>query len=126
MRESKTRKSSFLLVCPWELGLAGGVTIVVRNLAKTMMERGFMEPLIAINSWDDSSPTVLRDNFRFRFSIFGQISALGLFKAMAVAPLRLWQTFCLLQEYKVQAVNFHFPGVAPFGVAVLKRVGAFR
>jgi len=54
------------------------------------------------------------------------MSALGVFKAIVVAPLRLWRTFRLLQKYNAQAVNFHFPGIAPFGVAVLKRLGIFR
>jgi glycosyltransferase involved in cell wall biosynthesis len=47
-------------------------------------------------------------------------------KAIVVAPLRLWHTVRLLQKYNAQSVNFHFPGIAPFGVAVLKRLGLFR
>lgn len=54
------------------------------------------------------------------------MSALGVLKAIIAMPLRLWRTFLLLQEYDAQAVNFHFPGIAPFGVAVLKRLGVFR
>jgi glycosyltransferase involved in cell wall biosynthesis len=54
------------------------------------------------------------------------MSALGVLKAIVVAPLLLWRTFRLLQKCDAQAVNFHFPGIAPFGVAVLRRLGVFR
>jgi glycosyltransferase involved in cell wall biosynthesis len=99
---------------------------VVRNLAKAMMEKGSLEPSIAVNSWEDRTPRQSEDVFRFRFAIFGSMSALGVLKAIVVAPLLLWRTFRLLQKYKTQAVNFHYPGTTPFGVAVLKRLGVFR
>jgi glycosyltransferase involved in cell wall biosynthesis len=54
------------------------------------------------------------------------MSALGVLKAIAVAPLRLWHTFRLLERCNAKAVNFHFPGTSPFGVAALKRLGLFR
>jgi glycosyltransferase involved in cell wall biosynthesis len=54
------------------------------------------------------------------------MSAFGVLKAGVAAPLRLWHTFRLLRKYNAQAVNFHFPGIAPFGVAVLRRLGLFR
>ena len=91
-----------------------------------MTEKGSLEPSIAVNSWEDSTPTQSADSFRFRFSIFGSMSALGISKAIVLSPLRLWSTFRLLQKYNAQAVNFHFPGIAPFGVAVLKSLGLFR
>jgi glycosyltransferase involved in cell wall biosynthesis len=111
---------------PWELDIVGGVNGVVRNLAKAMTERGLLEPSIAVDSWEDSTPRQSADTLQFRFSIFGAMSALGLFKAIVVAPLLLWRTFRLLQKYNTQVVNFHFPGIAPFGVAVLRRLGLFR
>ncbi|MGC2518230.1 MAG: glycosyltransferase family 4 protein [Burkholderiales bacterium] len=126
MTRSASQRPSYIFILPWELDVVGGVNGVVRNLAKAMMEKGFLEPSIAVNSWEDSTPRQLADTFRFRFSIFGAMSALGVLKAIIVTPLRLWHTFRLLQEYNAQAVNFHFPGIAPFGVAVLKRLGVFR
>jgi L-malate glycosyltransferase len=115
-----------MFVVPWDLNIVGGVNGVVRNLAKAMTERGNLAPSIAINSWEDSTPRQLDGTHRFRFSVFGAMSALGLSKALALAPARLWHTFRLLRETNAQAVNFHFPGIAPFGVAVLKRLGLFR
>jgi len=126
MTQRAGQRPSYLLVLPWELHIVGGVNGVVRNLTKAMMEEGTLEPLIGVNSWEDSTPGRSADSFRFRFSIFGSMSALGLLKAIVVAPLRLWHTFRLLQKCNAQAVNFHFPGIAPFGVAVLKHLGVFR
>jgi L-malate glycosyltransferase len=126
MKQSASQRRSYLFILPWELDNVGGVTGVVRNLAKAMVEKGILEPSIAVNSWEDSTPRQSEDTLRFRFSIFGAMSALGVLKAIVVAPLRLWRTFRLLRKLNVQAVNFHFPGIAPFGVAVLKRLGVFR
>ena len=126
LTQSASQRSSYLLIMPWEMRFSGGVTVVVRNLAKAMMEKGFLEPLIVINSWEHSSPVQSTGILRFKFSIFGATSALGVLKAIVATPLRLWHTFRVLQDYNVQVVNFHFPGIAPFGIAVLKRLGVFR
>jgi glycosyltransferase involved in cell wall biosynthesis len=112
---------------PWALNLpGGGVNGVVKNLAKVMMKKGFLEPLIAVNLWENTKPRQSAGSLWFRFSVFGAASALGVLKAIVVAPLILWRTFRLLKKYNIQAVNFHFPGIAPFGVAVLRRLGVFR
>ena len=126
MKEKASQKPSYMFVVPWDLNFVGGVNGVVRNLAKAMTERGGLVPSIAINSWEDSTPRQLNGTLRFRFSVFGSMSALGLSKALALAPACLWHTFRLLRETNAQAVNFHFPGIAPVGVAVLKRLGLFR
>src|SRR6185436_5194733 len=111
-------RPSYLFITPWELRYAGGVTIVVKNLAKAMRERGALEPLVAINSWEHTSPALLDDEtLRFRFNLLGGVSALGLLKGIITAPTILWRTSRLLRKYNVQAVNFHFPGIAPLGVA---------
>lgn len=126
MTQNANQRSSYIFILPWELHFVGGVSGVVRNLAKAMREKGFLEPSIAVNSWEDLTPRQSADILHFRFSIFGAMSALGMLKAIVVAPLCLWRTFRLLQKYNAQAVNFHFPGIAPFGVAVLKRLGVFQ
>jgi len=122
----ETGKRSYLFVLPWAPDIVSGVNGVVRNLAKAMDNEGSLEPSIAVDSWVDWTPRQLGDALHFRFSIFGALSPVGLLKAVAVAPLRLWDTFRLLARQNVHAVNFHFPGTAPFGIAVLKRLGLFR
>ncbi len=126
MTRSATKKNSYLFILPWDLHIVSGVSGVVRNLAKAMQEEGRLEPLVAVESWQDRTPRPTGDTFRFRFSIFGAMSALGLLKAVVAMPQRLWRTHRLLRECRAEVVNFHFPGTAPFGAAVLKRLGAFR
>ena len=126
MTQSASRRRSYLFVLPWDPHIVSGVNGVVRNLAKAMAEKGSQEPLIAIDSWEHWTAKQLGDAFQFRFSIWGAMSALGVQKAIVVGPLRLWDTLRLLKKYDAQAVNFHFPGMAPFGVAVLRRMRLFR
>jgi len=126
MTSDARQRGTYIFVLPWELDVIGGVNGVVRSLAKAMAENGSLTPSIAINSWEDSAPSESAEVIRFRFSVFGEISALGLLKAIVLAPLRLSRTVRLLRERNARAVNFHFPGAAPFGVAVLKRLGVFR
>lgn len=125
MQNASTRRS-YLFVLPWEPDIVSGVNGVVRNLAKAMVEEGSLEPSIAVDSWEDWTPRQVADTLHFRFSIFGELSAIGVLKAVVVAPLRLWHTLRLLGKCNTQAVNFHFPGTSPFGVAMLKRLGLFR
>ena len=120
------RIGSYVFVLPWEPNVIGGVSGVVRNLAKAMLEGGSLTPTIAINSWDDPRARQSADSVKFRFSLFGAMTAVGVLKAIVTSPLCLWRTYHLLRECDARAVNFHFPGIAPFGVAVLKRLGAFR
>jgi glycosyltransferase involved in cell wall biosynthesis len=126
MTQSPSQRRSYVFIVPWELDIVSGVNGVVRNLAKAMTEEGVLKPSIAINSWEDSTPIQSADTVRFRFSIFGAMSVLGVLKALIVAPVLLWRTFRLLREQNAWAVNFHFPGISPFGVAMLKRLGLFR
>jgi glycosyltransferase involved in cell wall biosynthesis len=126
MTENAGTSRSYLFVLPWEPDIVSGVNGVVRNLAKAMVEEGSLEPSIAVDSWEDWTPKQFADILHFRFSIFGAMSAIGVLKALVVAPLRLWHTFRLLEKCNTRAVNFHFPGTSPFGVAVLKRLGLFR
>lgn len=126
MTQTRGTKRSYLFVLPWDPHIVSGVNGVVRNLAKAMTEKGALQPAIAIDSWEHWAPKKISDTLRFRFSIWGALSALGALKTLAIGPLQLWYTMRLLNDYDAQAVNFHFPGLAPFGVAVLKRLGLFR
>lgn len=126
MTQNTGTRRSYLFVLPWEPDIVSGVNGVVRNLAKAMAEEGSLEPSIAVDSWKDWTPRQFADTLHFRFSIFGAMSALGMLKAILVTPLRLWHTYRLLEKSNAQAVNFHFPGTSPFGVAALKHLGLFR
>jgi len=116
----------YLFVLPWEPHYVGGVSSVVNNLASAMADRGSFTPSIAVDSWNDVSPRVTEECILFRFSILGPASIFDYLKACARGPVCLWRTLHLLRSYNAQVVNFHYPGLAPLGVALLKRLGLYR
>lgn len=103
----------------------GGVNGVVKGLARAMAERGVLRPLIVSNAWGAKAPQAAADHLVFDFSLTASTSVAALAKALALAPVRLWRTFRLLRSINARVVNFHYPGLAPLGVAVLKRIGAY-
>lgn len=116
---------SYLFVLPWDPQQVGGVSGVVKSLAKSMSERGSARPLIFANDWQAKSPRHAEHCTLFRFSLFGSPSAAGVLKACLFAPAQLWRIARLLRAVDARAVNFHYPGLAPAGVAILKRLGVF-
>jgi len=118
-------RSSYLIVLPWEPHHVGGVSGVVKGLANAMARQGALRPLIFANSWAAKSPCRSEHCTAFRFSLFATASIVGLFKGCIRAPSQLWRLFRLLRATNARAVNFHYPGLAPVGVAILKRIGAF-
>jgi glycosyltransferase involved in cell wall biosynthesis len=118
-------KPVYLFILPWEPHHVGGVTNVVNNLARVMHERGSFTPKIAVNKYGAARPHDEKLYALFDFSIVLAPTPLGLLKACLRAPARLARTFRLLRANHVRVVNFHYPGLAPLGVAVLKRLGLF-
>src|SRR5262249_10661490 len=119
-------RSTFLFVLPWEPHLAGGVAAVVNNLASAMSTHGVFRPAIAVNRYGVPRLVHEKHYISFDFSILAAPTPLGVFKAFFKAPLRLWRTYQALRANRVQVVNFHYPGLAPLGVALLKRLGIYR
>ena len=62
----------------------------------------------------------------FRFALFGAFSLLGLIKGVLAFPGRIAATLALLREYKVSAVNFHYPSLDAFVIALLKHLNLFK
>lgn len=116
---------SYLFVLPWDPQHVGGVSGVVKSLAATMAERGAARPLIFANSWQAKSPRHADHCTLFRLSLFASTSVAGVLKACILAPAQLWRILRLLRAIDARVVNFHYPGLAPVGVAILKRIGAF-
>jgi glycosyltransferase involved in cell wall biosynthesis len=126
---SKTQahaQGTYLFVLPWEPHNVGGVTNVVKNLARAMGTQGSFAPKIAVNGYHDGRPRQDRHHISFDFSILLATTPWGVVKACAKAPVRLWRTLQLLRSNNVQVVNFHYPGLGPLGIALLKRVGLYR
>lgn len=119
-------RPSYLFVLPWEPAHVGGVNGVVKGLAHAMAEQGLLRPLIVSNAWGAKVPRAAAGHIEFDFSLVASTSVAGLARALALAPSRLWRTMRLLRSTGAHVVNFHYPGLAPLGVAALKRLGAYR
>ena len=119
-----TVRANYLFVLPWEPHHVGGVTNVVTNLARVMSLHGSFTPRIAVNrSGRDRDGD---DWFFFDFSLLTLATPLGLFKACVKAPALLWRTLRMLRSNHVQVVNFHYPGLAPLCVTLLKVMRLYR
>ena len=122
---AKNKISSVLLVLPWSPNLPGGVSVVVRNLVRELTNIG-ISPIVVVDNWD--VPVHHFDDERvlnFRFALFATLNFRGLIKGMFIFPSRMAATLALLREYKVSAVNFHYPNLDALGIALLKRMGLF-
>lgn len=115
-----------MLVLPWAPECAGGVSIVVKALARQFLSHS-VRTSVLVSEWEARRPHGAVDGtVRFRFALVPATGPLGLLKAAVTAPARLWRTWALLRRDKITAVNFHYPGLDALGVAVLKLFGLFR
>jgi L-malate glycosyltransferase len=119
-------RSTYLFVLPWAPMHIGGVTSVVVNLAGVMEQRGLFKPMIAVNHYSAGEAQHGEAYLVFGFSILLANTPLGLLKAFLKAPRRLWRTLALLRKHRIQVINFHYPGLDPLGVALLKRFRLYR
>jgi glycosyltransferase involved in cell wall biosynthesis len=123
---AKNSISSVLLVLPWSPNLPGGVSVVVRNLARELSNVG-ASPVMVVDTWD--APVHHFDSERvlnFRFALFGALNLLGLIKGVLAFPGRIAATLVVLREYRVSVVNFHYPSLDALGIALLKRLSLFK
>ena len=114
-----------LFFVPWELDLIGGVNVVVdrlwREVERTMPGRS----LIGIQDWcfegakvDASGRKLLHVNFPAP-SAQKPLSP----RYLVTASRRLPRMLSQLREYDIQVVNFHFPRLNVYPLALLKRAG---
>ncbi len=118
-------KEKVLFVLPWSPSHQGGVTGVVLQLIENWPKEDSMDTCLAISDWN--YPTVEHKSgaLYFRFCVLGRLTFWGLSKAILRLPVSLYRTLVLLKANHVTAVNFHYPGFGPLGVALLKRLGLF-
>lgn len=117
---------SYMFVLPWDPKHVGGVSGVVKGLAGALRKDGPLRPLVVVNTWGATKPQPIADGLAFDFSLLPSVSPAAILKALPLAPVRLWRTLHLLRSWNVQVINFHYPGLAPLGAALLKRLGAYR
>jgi glycosyltransferase involved in cell wall biosynthesis len=116
---------SLLVILPWSPDLAGGVSVVVRNLVRIWRKQDVPTTLL-VSDWH--SPKLSQDAsaYRLRLSLGAYAPFAARVKAMLVAPRTLLRTWSLLRRRKITFTVFHYPSLEARGVALLKRLGLYK
>lgn len=117
--------SSVWLVLPWSPKHQGGVTGVVQQIQAWWGDLD-VRPQLVVNDWGASTPLAQGQSLHIRLHAVSTRGPLGFVTSLRHLPSTLWRTYQLLRQQSVVAVNFHYTDTAPFGVALLKRIGAYR
>jgi len=113
---------------PWSPTVIGGVSTVVRNLAAQWQAVG--QPCgVLVDDWSVRSPQLRSGEWHHRLAVLegaGPLPAARQFRSMLAAGGPLLRFAALLRTLKCEAINFHYPGILPLGVALLKRSGLWN
>lgn len=123
-----TDGSRILFFLPWQFDMVGGVDVVVdrvwREIERTMPRRS----LIGVQDWifdgqknDPEGRSFLHLNFPAPLA--GRPLSL---RYLVTAMRRLPMMLARLRRYDIQVVNFHFPRLNVYPLALLKRLGLWR
>jgi glycosyltransferase involved in cell wall biosynthesis len=122
----ENNEEPMLLVLPWSPDLPGGVSVVVRNLARVWDAAGIPASIL-VSDWSSRRLSVDKNGrFSLKLGIFGRLSLAVCLKSLLFSPLTLWRTWSLLKKQHIGAVYFHYANLDAFGVALLKRLGLFK
>lgn len=122
----KNNTESRLLVLPWSPYLPGGVSVVVRNLARVWGEAD-VPVSILVSDWSSKRASVDKNGtFFLKLEVLGRLSLAGLLKSLLFSHMTLWRTLALLRKQQVGTVYFHYPNLEAFGVALLKRLRIYK
>lgn len=127
-----TPDKSYVFIVPWDLGGAGGVNQVVENLFREFQVAGEFVPRIVVNDWDspgiDEQIIESRPTTRLRLaSPWGNDGSIAwLLKWLVYSPLMLSRFLRYCGRHNAVAINYHYPSLAVFPVALLKFVRLFR
>jgi glycosyltransferase involved in cell wall biosynthesis len=114
------------LVLPWAPSHQGGVTGVVKQIAGHWGSREDLEPAVVVDDWDAVRPSRRPDAIYFRFQTLDVSSPFRLLLSSLALIVRLKRIWRVLRDEQVTAVNFHYTGLSPLGVAVLKSLGLYQ
>lgn len=116
---------SLLVILPWSPELAGGVSVVVRNIVRIWRKQDLPTTLL-VSDWH--SPKLAQDasGYRLRISLGAHAPFGARIKAMLLAPRTLLRTWLLLRRHKITFTVFHYPSLEARGLALLKRFGLYK
>jgi glycosyltransferase involved in cell wall biosynthesis len=116
---------SLLVALPWSPDLAGGVSVVVRNVVRVWRAEG-LPTLLLVSDWNSPHLCAEGGTHRLRLSLGAYTPVWARLRALLPAARTLWRTWRLLRKNKVTCAVFHYPGLDAHGVALLKRMGFYR
>lgn len=123
---SKTRQMNILVVIPWSPELAGGVSIVVRNLVKVWRSK-HIATTVLISDW--SCPRLVTENddtVRMRISVARGSTIGGVLKTIFLGQSAVFKTLQLLRAKNISVITFHYPSLDSLGAAILKLSGLYK
>lgn len=85
-----------------------------------------VRPQLVVNDWQASKPGFRGNVLHIRLQAISAHLPLRFLASLRHVPVTLWRTHRALRSQNVVAVNFHYTDTAPFGIALLKRIGVFR
>jgi len=119
-------KQSILIVLPWSPELPGGVSVVVRNLAKTWLDESIPSTIL-VNDWNTINiKEVGCQTFQLRLSVISKFIFRNILKLIITALPILIRTWSFLRARKITTVYFHYPSLDALGILILKRVNIYR
>lgn len=115
-----------VIVLPWSTRIRGGVSVVVQQLADHWQHSG-VRAQVVVDDWSVGTAAIeMEGELHFSFRVLAEpVSTAALLKALFPAPLKLWRTRQFLRARDCEGINFHYPGLNAFGIAVLKALGLF-
>ncbi len=117
----------YLLVIPWDLDEAGGVSQVVANLHRELTAFGWATSVL-VASWDAPRPTPDRNGgipvlrWRIRSPWCAGNVAKGLAAFVLTFPALCWRWRRLARQHGWQVVNLHYPDLSGLTLIALKRL----
>src|SRR6266480_3985610 len=122
-------RRSYAFVMPWPVDPPGGVNEVVRNLIEEFHAAGEFHPVLIESHWPSVRPVVEHrptyTYIRMRLRTLENAHAKGLLVFFLSLPFALWSLWHLVDEYRIDTINFHFPSLNVLNWVALQKLRLF-
>jgi L-malate glycosyltransferase len=126
------QKPGYLFVLPWGLEHPGGVNQAVANLFDEVARDGRYAPLLLVNDWNSRLPRAERVGgrdhiyYRLRGPWDPRRPFFGFLRFAIALPHVLASLLWTLIRHRVAIINVHYPSLAAYPFALMKRIGLFK
>ena len=122
-------RKSYAFVLPWSIDPPGGVNEVVRNLIEEFHAAGEFHPVLIENHWPSVRPVVEHrptyTYIRLRLRTLENAHVKGLLAFFLSLPFALRRSWHLVDEYRIDTINFHFPSLNALNWVALQKLRLF-